>query len=153
MKPRLHEFHLTRHFQATPEQVFDAWLVPRTLGRWAFGHALGCGSLDRLNLDPRKGGQLSLQLRQPHGAVRLSGSYQEIQRPQQLSFVLAADQAEASPQRIHLHLVASDDGCTLNLHHSAAVPACNPARLQADWAVLLDSLSTLFPFPNLEPLP
>lgn len=146
------ELHLARHFPATPEQVFDAWLVPRTLGRWAFGPALACGNLERLNLDPREGGPLSLQLRSAHGVRLLRGSYGQIQRPQCLSFVLVSSETEFQ-DRVQLRIAASPGGCTLELVHAWTRTDAGSADLQAGWSALLDALSALFPLVSKERLP
>lgn len=147
-----HELHLVRHFPATPEQVFDAWLVPRTLGRWAFGPALGCGALERLNLDPREGGQLSLQLRSAQSVQVLCGSYRQIERPHRLSFVLASCATEFQ-DTVQLHLASSTEGCTLQLLHTSTRTDAGAAELQTDWGRLLDALSALFTLNPKEPMP
>jgi len=40
---------VTRHFTASPERVFDAWLDPHMLGTWMFGPCV--------TLDVRAGGR------------------------------------------------------------------------------------------------
>src|SRR6266545_1118793 len=54
---------VTRHFDASPERVFDAWLDPELIGKWMFGPALREEEVLRIVADARVGGSFSFLVR------------------------------------------------------------------------------------------
>ncbi|MET0814548.1 MAG: SRPBCC family protein, partial [Pseudoxanthomonas sp.] len=83
------EVRVTRYFEASPERVFDAWLVPRTLGQWMFGPRVREENVVRLDVDPRVGGNFSLKVERKGELVDHVGQYLEIDRPHRLVFTWA----------------------------------------------------------------
>jgi uncharacterized protein YndB with AHSA1/START domain len=72
---------LTRHFDATPEQVFDAWLS-KNWGDWA-GPPGVKGEITLM--EPKVGGRFRLAMHKPDGGmVAAFGVYREIARPSKL---------------------------------------------------------------------
>jgi len=58
---------ITRHFDASPERVFDAWLDPQTASRWLFTDAKG--KITRCEIDARVGGKFLIVDRRSVGDV------------------------------------------------------------------------------------
>lgn len=72
---------LTRHFAATPERVFDAWLT-RDWGTWLPPRGATCAVAE---MDARVGGTYRLAMTMPDGrTVEIHGEYREIVRPHRL---------------------------------------------------------------------
>ncbi len=142
------EFRITatRVLNATPERVYDAWLVPRTLGMWMFGPRVRDENVVRLEVDPRVGGQFSLKVERHGQVVEHVGEYLQMQRPHRLVFSWAVKgDSDDAPSRVHLDIAASGGGCVLTLVHVMdAKWADYGERTQAGWNTMLAALSELF---------
>ena len=86
---------IERHFDATPEQVFDAWLDPDSARRWLFTSP---GSeISRVEIDARVGGSFVFVDQRAGKPVEHQGTYLEIDRPRRLVFRFwTADQPDAA---------------------------------------------------------
>lgn len=137
---------LTRHFAATPERVFDAWLTPRTLGVWMFGHVAGERVLG-LDIDPRVGGRFSLRVDRGGTVVNHVGEYRTLERPSLLVFTWGVQgHGDDALSEVSLAIIDDGDGCHLALTHRID-PQWAPylERTRAGWARMLDALAELFP--------
>jgi len=136
----------TRFLNATPERVFDAWLVPRTLGMWMFGPRVREENVVRLDVDPRVGGQFSLKVERNGQLVDHVGEYLEMERPHRLAFTWAVKgDSDDAPSHVRIDIAASGGGCVLTLVHVMDVKWSDYAeRTEAGWNTMLESLATLF---------
>ncbi|RXR07192.1 SRPBCC family protein [Pseudoxanthomonas composti] len=139
--------HLVRRFDAAPESVFDAWLTPRTLGRWMFGHRPDETVLG-LDVDARVGGRFSLRVDRGDGPVNHVGRYQVLDRPRLLEFTWGIEDEsddDAVTSVVRLSLVPSGDGCELTLTHQMdARWAEYRDRTEQGWNRMLAALARLF---------
>ena len=144
--PPLVEVRVTRFLNATPERVFDAWLVPRTLGMWMFGPRVRDENVVRLEVDPRVGGRFSLKVERKGELIDHVGEYLELQRPDRLAFTWAIEgQSDEAPSRVHIDIVASGSGSVLTLVHSMDAKWSDyAARTEQGWNTMLEALATLF---------
>jgi uncharacterized protein YndB with AHSA1/START domain len=76
---------LEHTYDATPEEVFDAWTSPVVLTRWwamrETQTSPGC------ELDLRVGGRYLFQMQDPDGTIyAVAGEYREVDRPHRLAF-------------------------------------------------------------------
>ena len=78
---------ITCRFAASPERVFDAWLDPRTAGKWLF--ATATRPVAHVTNDARVGGSFCIVERRGGEDMEHAGSYNEIARPRRLVFTLA----------------------------------------------------------------
>jgi uncharacterized protein YndB with AHSA1/START domain len=140
------EVRLTRYFDASPERVFDAWLVPRTLGQWMFGPRVRDENVVRLEVDPRVGGRFSLKVERGGEVVDHVGQYLEIERPHRLVFTWAVKgDSDDAPSQVRIEIAASGSGCVLTLVHTMDARWADYAqRTQAGWNTMLDALAGLF---------
>lgn len=140
------EVRAIRYFEAAPERVFDAWLVPRVLGQWMFGPHVRQENVVRLDVDPRVGGRFSLKVERNGEIIDHVGQYLEIERPHRLVFTWAVKgQSDDAPSQVHIDIVASSSGCVLTLVHSMDAKWSDYAqRTQDGWNTMLDALAGLF---------
>ncbi|MET0718953.1 MAG: SRPBCC family protein [Pseudoxanthomonas sp.] len=140
------EVRVTRYFEASPERVFDAWLVPRTLGQWMFGPRVREENVVRLDVDPRVGGNFSLKVERKGELVDHVGQYLEIDRPHRLVFTWAVKgDSDDAPSQVRIDIAASSSGSVLTLVHSMDARWAEYAqRTQDGWNTMLDALAGLF---------
>lgn len=140
------EVRVTRYFEAAPERVFDAWLVPRTLGQWMFGPRVRDENVVRLDVDPRVGGSFSLKVERHGELVDHIGQYLQIERPHRLAFTSAVrDDSDDAPSEVHIEISPSASGCVLVLVHRMDPKWSDYADRSRDaWDTMLDALASLF---------
>ena len=140
------EVRLTRYFEASPERVFDAWLVPRTLGQWMFGPRVRNENVVRLDVDPRVGGNFSLKVERNGEIVDHVGQYLDIERPHRLVFTWAVKgDSDDAPSQVWIDIAASSSGSVLTLVHTMDAKWGDYAqRTQDGWNTMLDALAGLF---------
>jgi len=75
---------VTRHFDAPPERVFDAWLDPKQVARWMGPRGV---QAEATKLEPRVGGADAITMHTPDQKnPQVSGIYREITRHTRLVF-------------------------------------------------------------------
>ena len=140
------EVRVTRYFEASPERVFDAWLVPRTLGQWMFGPRVRAENVVRLDVDPRVGGSFSLKVERNGELIDHIGHYLEIERPHRLVFTWAVkNDSDDAPSEVHIDIDATGSGCVLTLTHRMDAKWSDYSdRTRDAWTTMLDALADLF---------
>jgi len=128
---------VTRRLAATPEQVFDAWLDPTSLGRWLF--ATADGKMERVEVDPRVGGGFRIDERRDDEIAEHWGTYVELDRPRRLAFDFGTS-FEATPTRVTVTIERDGDGSLVTLRHEG-VWSDYEERTRHGWGMILDSLS------------
>src|SRR3978361_461350 len=94
---------VTKHYDATPEQVFDAFLDVETARRFLFAPATG--EMIAAEIDPRVGGRFSFTDRRPDmGDVLHTGEYLEIDRPRRLVFTFGVPQFNPGYPRVTVEI-------------------------------------------------
>jgi uncharacterized protein YndB with AHSA1/START domain len=127
---------LTHRFAATPERVFDAWLDPKTAGKWLF--ATPTGKITRCEIDARVGGKFSI-VRFDGDEVEHVGEYLEIDRPRRLVFTFAVPRFSADYTRVTLDIVPLDEGCELRMTHEGVL-ADYAERTPEGWRMIFGNL-------------
>jgi len=127
---------LTRHFDASPERVFDAWLDPATAGRWLF--ATPTGQMTRVQIDARVGGKFLL-IRREEDDVEHIGEYLEVDRPRRLVFTFKVPKYSAEMTKVSIDIVPDGTGCNLTLTHEGVLPEWSD-RTRQGWTMILDNL-------------
>lgn len=139
------QVRLVRHLPLPCERVFDAWLVPRTLGQWMFGPRVRNENVVRLQVDPRAGGHFSLQVERDGELIDHVGQYLRIDRPRHLAFTWAVKGfSEDAPSEVVIDLAPSGGGCRITLVHTLDARWADYApRTEAGWNTMLQALAEL----------
>jgi uncharacterized protein YndB with AHSA1/START domain len=128
---------ITRHFDAAPERVFDAWLDPETVGKWLF--ATPMGQMTCVQIDARVGGKFLL-IRREGDDVEHMGEYLELDRPRRLAFIFKVPKYSSENTRVIIDIVPAAGGCDLTLTHEAVLPEWLD-RTRQGWTMILDGLA------------
>lgn len=129
---------LTHDFQASAERVFDAWLDPRTAGKWLF--ATPTGKMVRVWIDAHVGGAFCFVDRRDGEDVEHTGEYLEIDRPRRLVFTFAVPRYSSESTRVSIDIAPRQQGCVLTLVHEGVL-ADYASRTEAGWNGILDGLA------------
>lgn len=127
-----------RDFAFPAERVFDAWLNAATMSRWLF--ATPAGTMVRAEADPVAGGRFTFVDRRDGVDIEHLGRYLEIDRPRRLVFEFAVPKFSAEYTRVEVEIVATGDGCRLDLTHRGVLPDYREVTTQG-WTGILDGLA------------
>ncbi|MHB8719494.1 MAG: SRPBCC family protein [Candidatus Dormibacteria bacterium] len=144
---------IERHFDASPDRVFDAFTDPAQLVQWWWPHGFSCPAAE---VDLRVGGTYRIAMTWP-GAVEvenqfshaMGGEYFEIDRPHHLVMsgrVFNDEQGELFATLIDLTLDVHDGGTLLTMRQSYFEPLPPPQALagaEQGWSEQLDKLDAL----------
>src|SRR3979490_1258790 len=125
---------VTHRFDASAERVFDAWLDPRTAGRWLF--ATATGQMVRVEIDARIGGRFIFVDRRDGEDVEHCGEYLDIDRPRRLVFTFGVPKYSTETTRVCIDIVPRETGCELTLTHEGVLPEY-AERTQGGWTEIL----------------
>jgi len=113
---------VTRQFNATPEQVFDAWLNPEMMSRWLFTSAASDPAGRTVRSDARVGGAWTITDRRNGIDYAGDGEYVEIDRPRRLVFTFRMLQFSPTVDRVIVDIEPLDRGCLMTLTQEITVP-------------------------------
>jgi uncharacterized protein YndB with AHSA1/START domain len=129
---------VTHRFSAPAERVFDAWLDPKTAGRWLF--ATPTGQMVRVEIDARVGGQFLFVDRRDGEDVEHRGEYLDIDRPRRLVFSFGVPKYSSEMTLVRIDIVPRATGCELTLTHEGVLPEYVD-RTNAGWTEILGRLA------------
>jgi len=134
------EVAVTRHFEASPETVFDAWLDPATVGAWLF--ATPDGESVRVEIDPSVGGRYEIVERRDGEEVLHTGVYEAIERPERLVFTLSVPLYSPNEDRVTIAIRPEGDGCELKLSQTRSPDApASAEQIAHGWSHILAALA------------
>jgi uncharacterized protein YndB with AHSA1/START domain len=135
---------VTRRFESTAEQIFDAWLDPATARAFLF--ATPSGQMIRADIDARPGGSFHMVDRRDGDDVAHVGTYLDIDRPRRLAFTFAVPKFSKAVTRVVIEIVPRGAGCELTLtHHDVLSDWADQTR--SGWGTLLDRLAAVVDTP------
>jgi uncharacterized protein YndB with AHSA1/START domain len=129
---------VTHRFDASAERIFDAWLDPKTAGRWLF--ATATGQMVRVEIDARVGGRFIFVDRRDGEDVEHRGEYLDIDRPRRLVFTFGVPKYSSETTRVCIDIVPRETGCELTLTHEGVFPDY-VERTNAGWTEILGRLA------------
>lgn len=94
------ELRLARMYDASPEDLFDAWTTPETLVTFLGPREV---TVSDLRMDVRPGGKYRLVMNLPDGEkMPTFGEYREVDRPRRLSFTWTWEEDRPEDQTLTL---------------------------------------------------
>jgi uncharacterized protein YndB with AHSA1/START domain len=135
---------IERSFDASPEEVFDAWTNPEVLKRWWAVHP--DGSTPVAEVDLRPGGRYRLSMEGPDGERHtVQGEYSEVDRPRRLrySWQWELDAGGLGPiGTVAVDFRADGSRTTVVLEHTGLPDAESRDRHAQGWSACLDIFGT-----------
>jgi uncharacterized protein YndB with AHSA1/START domain len=141
---------LERTYQASPEEVFDAWTNPEVLRRWwAAGEDWRTPVAE---VDLRVGGRYRLSMEDPATGAQhtVGGEYREVSRPQRLVYSWCWEQQDTSSQpdtadhvsTVSVEFHAEGQSTTVVLVHSGLPSPTSREQHGHGWSACLENLRT-----------
>ncbi|MFO1242622.1 MAG: SRPBCC family protein [Rickettsiales bacterium] len=124
-------------YDASSEQVFEAWINPDSARHWLF--ATDTGTMVRAETDPRVGGAFTFTERRGAEDVEHTGEYLQIDPPYRLIFTFCVPKYSKEKTRVAVAIVPRDNGCELTLTHEG-VPPDYAQRTHEGWMKILSNL-------------
>jgi uncharacterized protein YndB with AHSA1/START domain len=107
-----HVLRIERTFDASAEEVFDAWTSPEVMRRWF--HCFESWQTPEAEVDLRVGGKVRVVMRTAEGRnAGMGGEYRVIDRPRRLVMTWAFDDYPENEQLIELTFSESDGSTTV----------------------------------------
>lgn len=104
---------MTRHFDASPEQVFDAWMS-RAWGSWIGPREI---KGEVTEIEPKVGGQYRILMHRAEGApLAVGGVYRVIDRPNKLVFTWMWEEGQVNTL-VTLTFRKAGKGTDMTIHH------------------------------------
>jgi uncharacterized protein YndB with AHSA1/START domain len=134
-----HELRIERTFDASAEDVFDAWTSAEVLRRWF--HAGPDWSTPTAEVDLRIGGKVRVAMREPDGTEHaMGGKFTLIDRPRRLAMTWTFDDWPEKQQMIELEFTEHDGRTTVVLINGGIDTEQHRGEQQVGWKDCLDSL-------------
>jgi uncharacterized protein YndB with AHSA1/START domain len=131
---------IERTFEASAEEVFDAWTSAEVISRW-FRPREGWRPADA-EVDLRVGGRVRVVMRTPDGEpVGAGGEYTLIERPHRLAFTWTFDDYPANEQMIELEFTETDGVTTVVFVNSDISDAERRDSQDEGWSTCIDEMA------------
>lgn len=135
---------VTKNFNASAHQVFDAWLDPEMLTQWMFGPDVREEEIVSLQTEAVEGGTFSFIVRRDDEELDHRGTYRTIEYPHRLVFTWGVDEEAGDESVVTIDIKSTSDGCELTLVHEMAPKwAGYVERTQEGWTYMLKKLKTV----------
>ena len=140
---RARVLRIERTFDATAEQVFDAWTSEEVLRRWL--HGMPGWETPTAEVDLRVGGRIRIVMRDPSGGAEAgaSGEYRIVEPPRRLVFSWIWDDDPEQPQLIELEFSERDGKTTVLMTNSSIASDELRTSQRRGWNVCYDNLERL----------
>src|SRR5689334_24411851 len=123
---------ITRHFNVSPERLFDAWTDPERAWKWI---ARAAGEVVRVEVDPRVHGAVRHVVRRDGREIEHRGEYTELARPDRLTFTWNGPPFPNEAGPVRLAFMAAGTGTDLILAHER-VPQGHESRTMHGWSAI-----------------
>lgn len=138
----VHAIRIERTFDASPEDVFDAWTSPEVMRRWL--HPAAGWETPEAEVDLRLGGRVRIVMRRPDGGhVVAQGEYTLIDRPRRLVMTWTFDDDPSNEQLMELSFSESAGSTRVVLVNTGISTDARRDGQDWGWRGCLDRLERL----------
>jgi len=135
-----HEVRIERAFEASAEDVFDAWTSPEVMRRWF--HCAPDWETPEVEVDLRVGGEVRVVMRKPDGTeAGMRGQFRLIDRPRRLVMNWTFGDDPGNEQLMELSFFESDGVTSVLLVNSRISTAERRDAQDWGWNGCLDELA------------
>jgi len=127
-----------RRLSAETGRVFDAWLDPKTAGRFLF--ATPTGTMVRVEIDARVGGRFTFVDRRDGTDVIHTGEYLTIDRPHRLVFTFSVPQFSPDATTVAVDIAPQGLDSIVTLTHEGVYEEF-VERTASGWTMILNGLA------------
>ena len=129
---------VSRHYEAPPERVFDAWLDPARAGKFLFRTPEG--EMTRVDIDARIGGKFNITEKRDGEDTEHVGEYLAIDRPRRLAFTFGVPKYSPAMTRVTIDIAPAGAGSDLTLTHEGVDPEWEE-KTRKGWGKILEGLA------------
>jgi uncharacterized protein YndB with AHSA1/START domain len=134
-----HVVRIERTFDASAEDVFDAWTSPEVMRRWL--HVRPDWETPTAEVDLRVGGKVRIVMRTPEGVrAGMGGEYMLIDRPHRLVMTWTFDDDPTNEQLIELSFTEAEGATTVRMVNSRISTGERRESQDDGWNGCLDEL-------------
>ena len=144
-KPTETSLRVERTFDASPEEVFDAWTNPEVLRRWWRPNPAWTTPVAEVDL--RVGGRYRISMEDPENGAKhtAGGEYSEVSRPERLVYSWQWEEEDgrlghASTVAVDFRADGDGERTTVVLEHSGLISAESRDSHTYGWAGILEML-------------
>ena len=142
MTSQAYELRIERTYQASAEEVFDAWTSPEVMRRWF--HPAPDWDTPGAEVDLRVGGRVRVAMRRPDGTrAEAWGEYTLIDRPHRLAMTWTFNDDPSNEQLIELSFSESGGSTTVLLVNSGISTGERRDAQNWGWNGCLDELERI----------
>jgi len=134
---KLTDLTVSRTIPATPEQVFDAWMDPKSPG----GPWLGAAEL---SLDPVVGGLLYLKVEYQGRTWPHYGRFLRIDRPRLVEYTWVSEATQGVESIVTVTFEPRGDGTEVTLRHARVPDDAMGQQHREGWTWILNALFERF---------
>ena len=136
-------FEIGRHFDTSPETVYQAWTVPSLMRRWLF--VSEHNEIRRISADLTVGGRYSILEWDGKQEIDHFGGYEIIDPPTRLAFTLTVPKHFAETTRVSVSIAANDMGGSIMTFSQTGVPR---DVTEQNWIRMFNALDVVLKDPN-----
>jgi uncharacterized protein YndB with AHSA1/START domain len=131
---------LTRRFDCSPEEVFDAWLNPDKAAQFLF--ATPGGQMTKCEINAIPAGRFLIVERRDGEDVEHVGEYFEIHRPSRIAFTFVVPKYSPVSTRVSIEIEPEKSGCELKLTNMG-IPEAIAEKCESGWSGILEKLASV----------
>jgi uncharacterized protein YndB with AHSA1/START domain len=136
--PKTNTIQVSRFFETTPKQLFDAWTDPKKASNFLF--RTPTGEMIRAEVDPKVGGTFIFTERRDGIDVEHTGQYLEFNPPHKLIFTFTVPLFSKESTTVTIEIIPEKTGSKLTLTHENVLPEWAD-RTKQGWTKILENLA------------